>query len=231
MCGRFTQRYTWREIQDLYGLFGDARNLQAHYNLAPTDTIDAVIPGDGPNWLVSMRWGLVPSWWKKSLKEVPATFNARAETVADKPMFRDAFRRHRCIIPASGYYEWRQTPGGRQPYYISAADGGVLSFAGLWDRWTNPQTGEPLMSCTIIVTDANAFTRSIHDRMPALLEPADFAAWLRAGRGTVLLRPASEDKLRMWPVSPRVNRAGAGDDDPTLLDEVAQEPGQGALFL
>jgi putative SOS response-associated peptidase YedK len=88
-----------------------------------------------------------------------------------------------------------------------------------------------LMSCIIIVTDANAFTRPIHDRMPALLDPADFSAWLRDGRGTPLLRPAAEDKLRMWPVSPRVNRAGAGDDDPTLLDEVVQEPGQGALFL
>jgi len=231
MRGRFTQRYTWREIQDLYSLFGDARNLQAHYNLAPTDTVDAVIPGDGANRLVSMRWGLVPWWWKKSLKDVPATFNARAETVADKPMFRDAFRHHRCIIPASGYYEWRKTPGGRQPYYISAADGGVLSFAGLWDGWTNPQTGEPLMSCTIIVTDANAFTRSIHDRMPVLLEPADFSAWLRDDGETALLRPAAEDKLRMWPVSPRVNRTGSSDDDPTLLDEVAEEPGQGALLL
>ena len=231
MCGRFTQRYTWREIQDLYRLFGDARNLQAHYNLAPTDTVDAVIPGDSANRLVSMRWGLVPSWWKKSLKEVPATFNARAETVAGKPMFRDAFRRHRCIIPASGYYEWRKTPGGRQPYYISAGDGGVLSFAGLWDRWTHPQTGEPLMSCTVIVTDANVFARAIHDRMPVLLEPADFSAWLGGDGGTELLRPAAEEKLRMWPVSRRVNRTGSGDDDPTLPDEVVQEPGQGALLL
>jgi putative SOS response-associated peptidase YedK len=104
MCGRFTQRYTWDDIQDLYGLMGAARNLQAHYNIAPTDTI--VKPAaDGANGLVPMRWGLIPSWWKKTMKEVPATFNARAETVVDKPMFRDVFRRHRCIVPASGYYE------------------------------------------------------------------------------------------------------------------------------
>jgi putative SOS response-associated peptidase YedK len=106
MCGRFTQRYTWDEIQDLYELMGAARNLQAHYNIAPTDTVDVVMPADdGANRLVSMRWGLIPAWWKKTIKEVPATFNARAETVLDKPMFRDVFRRHRCIIPASGYYE------------------------------------------------------------------------------------------------------------------------------
>jgi len=229
MCGRFTQRYTWRDIQALYGLIGAARNLQAHYNLAPTDTVNAVLPGDGAKSLVSMRWGLVPSWWKKSLKDMPATFNARAETVADKPMFRDAFRRHRCIIPASGYYEWLKVSGGKQPYFISAADGGVLSFAGLWDRWTHPQTGEVLTSCTIIVTAANAFTRAIHDRMPAILEPADFSSWL--GGGTTPLRPAAEDRLQMWPVSRRVNRTGAGDDDKTLLDEVAAAPESGGLLL
>ena len=92
MCGRFTQCYTWRDIQELYGLLGAARNLQAHYNLAPTDPIDVIVPADGANSLVSMRWSLVPSWWKKPLKDMPATFNARAETVAEKPMFRGAFR-------------------------------------------------------------------------------------------------------------------------------------------
>jgi putative SOS response-associated peptidase YedK len=237
MCGRFTRRYTWREIQNLYGLLGAARNLQPHYNIAPTDTVDAVISVDGASQLVPMRWGLVPAWWKKALKDLPATFNARAETVAEKPMFREAFRRRRCIIPASGYYEWRKTQDGRrpgrQPYYISAADGGVLSFAGLWDRWIDPQSGEPITSCTIIVTEANAFTRSIHDRMPVLLEPPGAAAWLGGAAGAGLLRPAAEDRLHMWPVSCRVNRAGSGDDDPALLDEVAeeQEPEQGSLLL
>jgi putative SOS response-associated peptidase YedK len=93
-----------------------------------------------------MRWGLVPNWWAKPLKQLPASFNARAESVADK----------RCIIPASGYYEWIARPDGKQPFFISAADGGVLSFAGLWDRWKNPETGELVISCTIIVTDTNS---------------------------------------------------------------------------
>jgi putative SOS response-associated peptidase YedK len=160
MCGRFTQRYTWREIHDLYDLTGTARNLQAHYNIAPTDTVDVVRSASGVTELVSMRWGLIPFWWKMPLKRLPASFNARAESVADTPMFRDAFKRHRCIIPASGYYEWIARPDGKQPFFISAADGGVLSFAGLWDRWKKPDTDERVVSCTIIVTDANAHSRS-----------------------------------------------------------------------
>jgi len=221
MCGRFTQRYSWREIADLYGLTGAARNLQAHYNTAPTDTVNVVKLAGGATELVPMRWGLVPWWWKKPLKQLPGTFNARAEGVAGKPMFRDAFKRHRCIIPASGYYEWITQPDGKQPYFISAVDGGVLSFAGLWDRWKDPATGEPVVSCTIIVTEANELTRPIHDRMPVVLDKADFRPWLSGERGTELLRSAADDKLRMWPVSRRVNKTGTDDDDSTLIDEVA----------
>jgi putative SOS response-associated peptidase YedK len=120
-----------------------------------------------------MRWGLVPYWWKKPLKQVPATFNARAESVATTPMFRDAFKRHRCIVPASGYYEWLKQPDGRQPYFFSAADREVLSLAGLWDRWKNPETGELVTSCTIVVTEAKALARTIHNRMPVVLDSAD----------------------------------------------------------
>jgi putative SOS response-associated peptidase YedK len=113
--------------------------------------------------------------------------NARAETVADKPMFRDAFARHRCVIPASGYYEWLKRADGRQPYFISPADGGVLSFAGLWDRWKNSETGEQEISCTIIVTDANELTRPIHDRMPVVLDIADIRPWMSGEVGTEVL--------------------------------------------
>jgi putative SOS response-associated peptidase YedK len=119
-------------------------------------------------------------------------------------------------VPASGYYEWIKRPDGKQPYFIRAADGGVLSFAGLWDRWKNPETGESMTSCTIIVTDANALTRAIHDRMPVVLYKADIGPWLNGAAGTELLRPAAEDRLLMWPVSRRVNKTGSSDDDPTL---------------
>jgi putative SOS response-associated peptidase YedK len=156
---------------------------------------------------------------KKAVKQLPATFNAREESVADKPMFRDAFRRHRCIIPATGYYEWIKRSDGKQPYF-SAAGGGVLSFAGLWDRWKTPEPGEPVASCTIIVMDANPLTRTIHDRMPVLLDKADIEPWLSGAAGSELLKSAADDRLRMWPVSRRVNRTGSGDDDPTPIGEV-----------
>jgi hypothetical protein len=126
MCGRFTNRLTWREIVALYRLavpVTPERNLPARYNICPTDTIDVVVERGGQVDLVPMRWGLIPSWWTRTAKEVPATFNARAETLAVKPMFRDALRRNRCFIPASGYYEWLKTPTGKQPYYYTARHG------------------------------------------------------------------------------------------------------------
>jgi putative SOS response-associated peptidase YedK len=124
-------------------------------------------------------------------------------------------------VPASGYYEWLKRPDGKQPYFIRAADGGVLSLAGLWDRWKNPETGEFVTSCTIIVTNANALTGTIHSRMPVVLDKTDIGLWLNGTAGSELLKPAAEDRLRMWPVSRRVNKTGTGDDDPTLIDEVA----------
>jgi putative SOS response-associated peptidase YedK len=201
-------------------IVGDTRNLQAHYNIAPTDTAEVPSVG-GTTELVPMRWGFIPYWWKKPLKPAPATFNAKAETVARTPMFRDAFKRHRCVVPANGYFEWLKRPDGKQPYFISAADGGVLSLAGLWDQWRNPETNELMISFTIIVTDANAPTGPIHNRMPVMLVKADIGAWLSGSAGTEVLRPAPEDCLRIWPVSRRVNKTGTGDDDPTLIDEVA----------
>jgi putative SOS response-associated peptidase YedK len=205
----------------LYRLTQPAVNLQARYNVCPTDVVDAVIPRETGLAVVPMRWGLIPWWWKKPRKELPATFNARAESVAEKPMFRDAFKRSRCIIPASGYYEWKPTPTGKQPYYITAADRSPLSIAGLWDQWKDTETGEPVRSCTIIVTDANALAREIHDRMPVLLEPHQIGAWVNGEAGTELLRPPADDALRMWPVSRRVNKSTTAGDDPTLIDEVA----------
>ena len=224
MCGRFTNRLTWREIVALYRLTVPAtpeRNLPAHYNICPTTTIGAVMARDAKRELVPMRWGLVPSWWKKKASEAPATFNARAETVADAPMFRFAFNRTRCLIPASGYYEWQSTPTGKQPYYFTARDGSPLTMAGLWDDWRDVETGERLRSCTMIVTAANELVSKIHHRMPVLLQPKDFDAWLTGHAGIERLNPAANDYLQMWPVSRRVNSSHAPDDDATLIDRVA----------
>jgi putative SOS response-associated peptidase YedK len=142
------------------------------------------------------------------------TFNARAETVPTKPTFRDAFKRNRCLIPASGYYEWLPTPGGKQPYYYTAHDCAPLTFAGLWDEWKDAKTGAPLKSCTMIVTNANALATKVHDRMPVLLQPPkDFDCWLAGTSGTELFKPAPDDYLQVWPVSRRVNSSRAPGDD------------------
>jgi putative SOS response-associated peptidase YedK len=224
MCGRFTNRLTWREIVALYRLSVPAapeRNLPAHYNICPTDTIGAVIAHGSKRDLVPMRWGLIPSWWKKKAKETPATFNARAETVAEKAMFRGAFKRTRCLIPASGYYEWKGMEAGKQPYYFTGSNGSPLTMAGLWDEWKDIETGERLKSCTMIITEANEFVGKIHDRMPVLLQPQDFDAWLTGHAGIERLRPAANDYLQMWPVSRRVNSSKAADDDSTLIEPIA----------
>ena len=224
MCGRFTNRLTWREIVALYRLSVPAqpeRNLPGRYNICPTDTIDAVVERDGKRDLVPMRWGLVPWWWKKKAKEMPATFNARAETVAEKPMFRDAFKTRRCLIPASGYYEWRSEAGGKQPYYFTASDGSPLTMAGLWDEWKDVETGQPLCSCAMIITEANDFVSDYHDRMPVLLPPGQHEPWLTGRAGTEALRPAPDEYLQVWPVSRRVNSSRAPSDDPTLIERVA----------
>jgi putative SOS response-associated peptidase YedK len=222
MCGRFTVKATWAEIVALYKLTLDRppHNLQPRYNVCPTDPIDVVTELDGKRDLVRMRWGLVPRWWSKPLKELrAATFNARAETVETKPFFRDAFKRTRCLIPMSGYYEWQNTPGGRQPWYFTAHDGSpILTAAGLWDEWKNRETSERLKSCSMIITEPNGFAAQIHDRMPAFLTEEQFEPWLSGEAGAGILKPASNDLLQRWPVSKRVNSSKADADDPTLIE-------------
>jgi putative SOS response-associated peptidase YedK len=218
MCGRFTQAYTWAEVHAFLSVIGPARNLRPRYNIAPTTMVDVVRPNAAGRELVPMRWGLVPSWWKKPLNELPSTFNARAETVAEKPMFRSAFKSRRCIIPASGFYEWTGKPGAKTPHYFSASDGRPLALAGLWEKWFDPKSGEDVLSATIIVGPANDWMARFHDRAPILIGPEHFDAWLAGGAATSLLRPAREDALQEWIVSSRVNRSGAGDDDPTLIE-------------
>ncbi len=215
---------TWAEIVALYKLTLDRppHNLPPNYNVCPTDPVDVVTGQDGKRDFVRMRWGLVPRWWSKPLKELKAaTFNARAETVETKPFFRDAFKRTRCLIPMSGYYEWQATPGGKQPWYFTARDGSpALTAAGLWEEWKDRQSGERLKSCTMIITEPNAFVAGVHDRMPALLAEKDFEPWLSREAGTELLKPAADDLLHRWPVSKRVNSSKAPADDPTLIDRI-----------
>ena len=205
MCGRFSQFYSWQELHDLYDLSVETiPNLEPRYNISPTDPVDVVLGGEnGHRRWERMRWWLVPWWWKGALKEVPAAFNARAETVASKPLFRDALKRHRCLIPASGFYEWTGLKEARQPWFISAVDGRPLTFAGIYDRWKNPE-GETIRSCSIIVTEPNAFMANLHDRMPVILPQGDWDAWLAEPRSDLLVS-APEGTLHAWKVSPKVN--------------------------
>jgi putative SOS response-associated peptidase YedK len=225
MCGRFTYKLTWAEIVKLYRLTLDqsARNTQPRYNICPTTTIDTVVSSDGKRALVPVRWGLIPYWWNKPLKEMRlATFNARAESVATKPMFRDAFKSKRLLIPASGYYEWHDAPGGKQPYYFTRRDGQPITFAGLWSSWNDREAGNKLLSCAIVITKPNKVVAEVHDRMPVILEAKDFEQWERGDTNdaAALMKPAGEDILQMWPVSKRVNSSRAPDDDASLIKPI-----------
>lgn len=189
------------------------------YNLAPTTRVPVVKATAAGRTLVLHHWGLIPSWAKDPAL-AGRLANARAETVAEKPSFRGPFRSRRCLVPADGFFEWQSLPGAaKQPFLFRATQGGLLAIAGLWDRWEGPESA--VLSCTLITTTASGDLAGIHDRMPVLLAPADFAAWLDPGNRDrdglqALLRPAAEGLLCRVPVSPRVNKVS--NDDPELLE-------------
>jgi len=224
MCGRFTRNYTWAQIRALYGLASTPANIEPNFNVCPTDPVDVVVRYDEQRALMPMRWGLIPAWWKKPLKEMRvATFNARSDTIATKPMFRDSFQRRRCLMPASGYYEWITAPdGSKLPIYFSRADGEPVTFAAVQDAWNNPETGDLIRSCSMVITEANKFVSEVHDRMPVILDAKDFEQWERGDvkDAAALMKPASEEVLQKWPVSPRVNSSRTPGDDNSLIERL-----------
>jgi putative SOS response-associated peptidase YedK len=221
MCGRFTQNLSWAQLRRLADLVGQPRNMRPRYNIAPTTLIEVIRTGPEGAELVPMRWGLIPSWWKKPLKELPSNFNARVETVAEKPMFRTAFAARRCIIPATGFYEWTGKPGDKTPHYFSAADGVPLALAGLWESWRDPESGEDILSAAIIVGPASAWMQPYHDRMPVMLEWSDAVRWLCGPDPASLLGEGQEKiALQEWIVSRSVNASGAKDQDAALVEPV-----------
>ena len=219
MCGRYTNLLSWREIVELYEITNlDFRpNLAARYNVAPSQDVPIVKAG---RELAVVRWGLIPSW-SKDEKIAYRTINARAETVAEKPAFRASFKARRCLVPATGFYEWQVREKGRkQPYYIYGREGRPLTFAGLWESWKGPDG--VIESCSIIVTDANKFMKPMHHRMPVILDPAAFDAWLDPARdGRDLLRPCPDDWLEAYPVSTHVNKPA--NDDEKCIEPVSSD--------
>ncbi len=176
-----------------------------NYNVCPTNSVHVVRASGEGRALVSMRWGFLPHWYK-SLNDGPLLINARAETIADKPAFGTAVRERRCILPASGYYEWaKDAEGNRLPWYFTRTDGAPLALAGIWQSWEGGNG--PLNSCAIVTTGANARAGAVHHRMPVILEEQSWAKWLgEEGKGAAaLMGPAEEDVLKAWRVSTEVN--------------------------
>ena len=229
MCGRFAVKILSTDLARLFRTSGTPPVSKPRYNVTPSQDVLAVRfnPQDGLRHLDPLHWGLVPIWAKDASIGNKLT-NARAESVTEKPSFRDAFAKRRCIIPADGFYEWQRRESTKQPFAIVPSSAGeassnqppLFAFAGLWERWKHPTTSEILRSFAIITTSPNGVMAPIHDRMPVILDPADWARWL--GEETAskddllgLLKPAPDDTMRAYPISARVNSPKF--DDESLL--------------
>ena len=227
MCGRYTLTVFQQQLAEEFELH-DLESHQPRYNIAPTQSAPVVrfVEADGKRRLDMQRWGLIPYWAKDGAGS--PLINARAETVAEKPAFREAIKSQRCLVPCTGFYEWKTLEpavkkSAKQPYYIRRRDEGLLAFAGLWDRWRSPQ-GEEIHSYTILTTGPNELMRELHDRMPVIIPRERYDAWLDpqildVERLGPLLRPYPAGELIAYPVSTRVN--SHKNDDPSCIESLA----------
>lgn len=224
MCGRFTNHTPAKIYAQIFDAELDGVERQPRFNVAPSEDVLVcrVDPG-GKRKLVTVKWGLVP-FWAKEPKIGYKMINARAETVASKPAFRAAFRQRRCLVCADGFYEWKPTKQGKQPYHIRLIGGEPFALAGLWEHWEGD--GQTIDSCTVIVTDANELVNPIHDRMPVILSADDYDQWLDPSATNAeslqeLLQPFPADEMEAFPVSRAVNRAG--QDDQSMIEPIYGE--------
>jgi putative SOS response-associated peptidase YedK len=221
MCGRYNMITDAHVLIDIFAInqvLAEPEQLKPRYNIAPGQEVAIIRDTEQGRTLSMARWGLVPHWSKEA-KVKYSTINARAETIAEKPAYRDAFKRRRCLVPATGFYEWQQAGGQKVPYYIRLPDSNVFAFAGVWDHWEGD--GEGFDSCSIIVTSANRTMRPIHDRMPVILEPSFYNVWLNPAHEhqaqlQALLVPY-RGRLTVYPVSRRVNNPT--NDDPACVEQ------------
>jgi putative SOS response-associated peptidase YedK len=253
MCGRYTITSAPEAIRALFR-YPEQPNFPPRYNVAPTQPIPIVRLVEGKRQFALVRWGLLPSW-VKDLKSFKLLINARGESVVDKPAFRAAMKRRRCLIPADGFYEWKSVGGRKQPYFVRLKSRAPMAFAGLWETWTGPN-GEELETAAIVTTGANRTLKTIHERMPVILAPDAFNLWLNcaevdATTASALITPAPDNLLEAYEVSTAVNRTfndnaklveplgpgTQGDSAPApkppahaRREKTKKDSGQGALF-
>ncbi len=220
MCGRYSLIIGMEQLVKRFGIGRVENEWVPRYNVAPTQTMPVVIGQDGNRELRMMLWGLIP-FWAKDRSIGNRLINARVETVAEKPAFKYALRRRRCLVPADGYYEWQKTNAGKQPMRIVRPDNAPFALAGLWEQWQDPD-GELIFSYTILTTAPNVSVKHIHDRMPLILNPEQEDYWLFGLRGTTsveidafLRNLSSPPELTSYPVSNRVNNPR--NDDPLCI--------------
>ena len=218
MCGRYVITSAPEAIRALFR-YQEQPNFPPRFNVAPSQPIPIVRLADGKRQFALVRWGLLPSWVKDP-KTFALLINARGESVIDKPAFRAAMKRRRCLIPADGFYEWQAGGSRKQPYFIRLKSGAPMAFAGLWECWTGPN-GEELETAAIVTTNANRALGHIHDRMPVILAPEAFDLWLNcaevdAQTAAALITPAPDDLFEAYPVSTDVNRVA--NDNAKLLE-------------
>lgn len=221
MCGRYASFLPPELIARLFGTTNPLPNLRPTWNMAPT--MDAPVvrrhPETGERHLDALTWGFIPAF-TKTLKEARRPVNARSETVASSGMFRTAFAKRRCIVPAAAFYEWQAGPAGKTPYAIARADGEPMAFAGIWEGWRTPE-GNVVRSFAILTTTANEQMAALHERMPVILEQTDWAGWLGETQAdpSSMLHPSANGILKIWPVHKRVGNVR--NDGPELLDPIA----------
>lgn len=222
MCGRYVLTTPIETLAQEFGVAGSSPEIPPSYNVAPSREVAAVLVRGGERRLETLRWGLIPSW-----ADDPGIgsrmINARSETAAEKPSFRGAFRKRRCLLPADGFYEWQRTGNGKQPYHFRMKDGSPFAFAGLWEGWGGDGK-EEIRSCTILTTEANELVGEVHHRMPVILAPEDYEIWLDPDvRETdllaSLLAPYPSDEMEAYPVSRFVN--SPSNDDNRCVESIA----------
>jgi putative SOS response-associated peptidase YedK len=224
MCGRYTLTSAPEAIRALFR-YQEQPNFPPRYNIAPTQPIAIVRLNEGKRQLALVRWGLLPSWVKDP-KTFTLLINARGESVCDKPAFRNAMKRRRCLIPADGFYEWQAVAGRKRPFYVRAKAGTPLAFAGLWETWMGPN-GEEMETAAIVTTRANRTLAAIHERMPVVVPPDAFDLWLDCAKvdaktAEALIQPAPDSLLEAYEISTAVNRTA--NDNAKLVEPLA--PGE-----